>query len=82
MLKRLTCDGMIAELKAHNRDYYSEEAYEYIYKYMESLDRNWELNVIKLCNRFEELEKDELEDYEGHYTTVELKNGKYLRIWH
>ena len=81
MVIRLTLDDMIKQFRLYNRDNYTYEAYEYIYEYMEELDRNWNLDVIALCCMFNELEENELEDCDGCDDTVELSNGKFLRIY-
>jgi|GEM_PF-4745622 len=81
MIKRLTLDDMMEQFRLYNRDNYSYEAYEYMYEYMESWDRNWEIDVIALCGMFDEFEESELEDCDGCVDTIELSNGNFLRIW-
>ncbi len=71
---------MKAEFQALNRDYYSNEAYEEIIEIMNSIDEDYELDVIEICGDFTEYEPDDLiDEYGDEYPLQDLLNLKDYR---
>ena len=57
LIQRLDASDLKDISRSRNRDYFSDEAYQFIVDYYDELGKDKELDVIEICSYFTEINK-------------------------